>query len=277
MRRKTTRRLSLVAIVLVSVCLVVAALYCHVWQVRVIAASEARHLGTASLPLYRRLLADEEPEVRAVAASQVGWLGPAALPLLRGALQYDEYKVRRHAVWGLTNKSMDGTGVPELLRVLRTDNWEGIRLEAASALGFLREAAKDAVPELIESLRDPEADVRAAAAVALGLMVANTEPALLALKDCLHDPNWKVRVAAATAVGAAVYAATPSVEKALVELLRRDPIAKVRASAARSLGNINSSAVAELKVALEDPAVEVRHAAALALADLFSNEQHSPQ
>jgi HEAT repeat protein len=43
------------------------------------------------------------------------------------------------------------------------------------------------------------------------------------------------------------------------------------------LGFLKSTAVAELKVALEDPAVEVRLAAAVALADLFSNEQHSPQ
>ena len=57
--------------------------------------------------------------------------------------------------------------VPALMQALK-DQDEWVRGNAARALGWIGSGAKDAVPALIQALQDQDAQVRFAAAYALG-------------------------------------------------------------------------------------------------------------
>jgi len=62
--------------------------------------------------------------------------------------------------------------------------------------------AEDAIDNLIESLKDPESQVRAMAAWCLGRL-AETNPNLIvkSLIPLLRDNYWKVRTAACVSIG----------------------------------------------------------------------------
>ena len=75
-----------------------------------------------------------------------------------------------------------------------------VRCSAARALGEMGEAARAAVPDLIEALADPEPGVRDAVAAALGALGGTAKLAMPFLAEALHDPNRFVRQAAARAL-----------------------------------------------------------------------------
>ena len=144
------------------------------------------------------------------------------------------------------------------------------RKHAAETLGHLGSAAKDAVPHLVELLKDPEETVRAAAADAfkIGPSAAVVVPRLAEL---LRNPIAGVRGAAADALGKIGPAAKDAVPH-LVELLK-DPSEDVRRAAADALGEIGPAAkdaVPLLVELLKDRDVAVRRAAADALGKIGS-------
>ncbi|HEV3339587.1 MAG TPA: HEAT repeat domain-containing protein [Pirellulales bacterium] len=74
----------------------------------------------------------------------------------------------------------------------------GVQETATDALARIGDAA---VPALIETLEDPDDEVRAQAAQALARMGATAAPAVDALVRALNDPNEEVRRGAARALG----------------------------------------------------------------------------
>ncbi|HWB08675.1 MAG TPA: HEAT repeat domain-containing protein [Pirellulales bacterium] len=74
----------------------------------------------------------------------------------------------------------------------------GVRETAADALARIGDAA---VPALIDTLHDPDQEVRAQAAQALARMGGKAAPAVDALIQALDDPNEEVRRGAARALG----------------------------------------------------------------------------
>jgi HEAT repeat protein len=123
--------------------------------------------------------------------------GKAAFPPLFEALKAERPEVRRRVALVL---SLFGRGIrnaiPVLLEALR-ESPEETRIRAAEALG--RSACREAVKPPIAALRDESARVRREVAVALGDLRARE--AVLALLAALKDESGPVVAAAAWALG----------------------------------------------------------------------------
>ncbi|MDD5746077.1 MAG: HEAT repeat domain-containing protein [Candidatus Omnitrophica bacterium] len=121
--------------------------------------------------------------------------------------------------------------VPTLMRVLKPGNYyDSVRATAAEALGEIKDT--QAVPALIEALRDEYFFVRAATSWALGEI--RDKRAVSPLIGMLCDKDYHVRAAAAEALGKIKDTQAVPV---LIEALR-DKDYHVRAAAATALGEI---------------------------------------
>jgi HEAT repeat protein len=149
------------------------------------------------------------------------------------------------------------TSVPVLTEALK-DPDPGVRAAAAESLGRLTEYARDAVPALVEALKDRKADrfVRGYAAFAIGRIGGPpAQEAVPTLAEALTDKDSpeELRRSAATALGALKEcgsAAAPALGRAL-----KDGSVDVRRAAVTALGQIgpeSRSALAALKEAARD-------------------------
>jgi hypothetical protein len=108
---------------------------------------------------------------------------------------------RRHAVERLAEIGPAAAeAVPALIEALR-DSADDVRQGAASALGKIGPAAAAAVPALIEALRDSNNDVRLEAVRALGEIGPCAPEAVAALRGARRDSDEAVCRAAADALG----------------------------------------------------------------------------
>lgn len=148
--------------------------------------------------------------------------------------------------------------VPALIELLRNGELEVI--EALAGIG------RPAVPALVAELKHRKMSVRANAAECLGKIGANAEAAVPSLIVLLNDARLPVRVAAAQALGH-IGAGHEHAVPALVRLLEDDYVAARRA-AADSLGAFGQRAllaVDPLNDALNDDYKAVRIAASTAI------------
>lgn len=116
------------------------------------------------------------------------------------------------------------------LRVVRAFRDWGVRETAADALARIGDAA---VPSLVETLEDPDREVRAQAARALARMGPRAEPAIPALIAALNDSDKEVRMGAARAlgqIGPAAAEAVPDLIQALKDP-RNKPVEEPRETA----------------------------------------------
>ena len=153
--------------------------------------------------LCRRLLDDDSAWVRRDAAAALGQLGPAAAaaagPRCSAPPGPGEAAVREQAMRAVamiqppeTAEALDGRAQGRRARDIRM---------VASA-GWMKAAAipEEAIPALVEALRDPEAQVRANAAHALARLDALPAEAVPLLVECLSDPDDGLRLNAALAL-----------------------------------------------------------------------------
>lgn len=189
-------------------------------------------LGESSISVSRlnALLSDPSANVRESAALAAGYGEHHDVRLaLERALDDRSPGVAAMAAWSL-GEIEDHASVPALLKFVRTGETR-VRLAAIWALGAIEDPK--AVPDIIATLRDPNNSIREMSAQVLG----DIEKA---------------------------DAAAP-----LEHALTSDSDARVRAAAAKSLGNISSpSSGPALGRALSDADIAVRRAAAEALGDL---------
>ncbi len=89
--------------------------------------------------------------------------------------------------------------LPRLMEALRDRDWRR-RMRAANSLGILGPHAAVAVPALIETLKDKSDLVQYAAVKALGKIGPKARAAIPALTETLHDEEPTVRGAAADAL-----------------------------------------------------------------------------
>jgi HEAT repeat protein len=167
------------------------------------------------------LLQDKKPAVRAATALALGAIGKSAkgaLPVLMDLAEDKDASVRAAAASALGDASSDaGPAVSTLVRLFR-DPVPAVRLQAALAvvkigpsavnvlintvpndnlnmrvsamyaLGEIGAAARDAVPILLDNVKDPQPVIRGAAAVAVGKIGPRpAQDAIKKLKDCLKD------------------------------------------------------------------------------------------
>ena len=139
--------------------------------------------------------------------------------------------------------------------------------EHASEDGGEQEPDPAIVPKLVETLSDPDAEVRLAVVGAIADM--DDPRAVQALIRILReDPVDEVRAAAAWALG---QIEDPAAVPALMDALRDDACEETRKNAAWALGNIEDArAVEALGAALGDENQEVRHQAMWALGEIES-------
>jgi hypothetical protein len=110
-----------------------------------------------------RQLGDDQYKVREEAAKQLTEIGRPAVPALRAAMQSDDVEIKHRA-----SRVFDTirTSMTYLLESLKgTDKAE--RKEAAEILEHLGADAKEAIPALIEVLKDKDEEVRDAVILAL--------------------------------------------------------------------------------------------------------------
>lgn len=126
----------------------------------------------------------------------------------------------------------DPAVVPKLRSAMR-DADGCVRRVAASFLGRVEHPAATAA--LVNALQDPSAETRFLGALGLGL--GETSSATSSLITALKDDTPAVRRAAAWALGSI---GARAAQEALIQLLERDPDARVRQAAAWAIGRIHN-------------------------------------
>ena len=170
----------------------------------------------------------------------------------------------------LSKKAASAADIPALIGALK-DSDPLVRENAATALGWLGEAAREAVEPLVAALGDEDVYLRGAASVALGRIGAAAVPALV---RALGDANAEVRRSAAIAcgrLGSPGRGALPALIKAMA-----DKDENVRFAAAVALGGLGAAAqdaVPALTGALPDRDPDVRGGAALALQQIAPGDR----
>ena len=151
------------------------------------------------------------------------------------------------------------------------DHDPAARLEIAKSLCSLNPEPKVIVPTLIELARDPWAPNRVKAVDLLRLHARRSDPAVAALLDSLEDPDPEVRAGSASSLGFSSWlpsvAPRPFLEriKSALAGVADDDDARVRAAAVEALGSIAArSRFDDPRVirALGDPSSLVRYSAA---------------
>lgn len=197
----------------------------------------------------------------------------AAVPLLTAALKDADPAVRATAAESLGRISKyAGEAMPTLIEVLKDKKSDAARRGAAFAIGRIGgSTAKEAVPTLAEALGDKDSsdELRRSCATAIGMLEANGAGGAAALGQALKDKNVGVRRAAATALGQI----GPEARTALtaVKEAAKDPDKFVRAQALHVLGNMTQDAADVIRVltdGMQDQLLDVRLAAIEALGNL---------
>jgi HEAT repeat protein len=227
-------------------------------------------------------LKSEKGYVRVAAAMALGQKKETAAtdPLLKMLSQ--DYPLAGHSAAMALGDLGDKRAVGTLMDELKNNEKDYIRSSTAIALGKLD--AEEAVPYLIERLRDTKASVRSNSALILGEM--GDESAVEALKNILETGketegkrkdslNAVADVRKSTVLALGGIGGTEATQ-ALIGVINDDgEIAEVRVAAASALGNIGSpEAVNTLKTVFNNQSMDmsVRKGALLALGKT-SNEE----
>ena len=153
--------------------------------------------------------------------------------------------------------------IPQLIQALR-DNYEPVRLNAAYTLGTIGEPA---VPQLIEVLGDENGPTRRMAAYALAAVGA---PAVASLSEALEHTEEAVRIEASYALAQI----GDSAETAIPTLIEhaKDESVEVRRYLAEAFGSIGPAAAPAVPALIDmldnDDDKQVRFESALALAQI---------
>jgi len=181
---------------------------------------------------------------------------PAGIEVLVSGLRWRYDTARNSAIGALV--SLGPTITPRLLRVLRIAETAVERRAAVDGLGLLK--SKDAVPDLLRALRDPNMVVRRAAMAALVRIGASES--VPRISRLLKDESGGVRVLAAGVLGQfGDRRAVPALVRSL-----RDEKWYVRQAAAASLGVLRDRrAIRPLETASRDSRPAVSKAACASL------------
>ena len=264
----------------------------------IIALGRIGEPAKSAVPVLLEVLRDEDDTFHQTVLMTLGEIGdPRAVGALIEALQQGDSSIRNRA--GIALGKMGAPAVPALIEVLKDNSVtngknENTRLEylkkinprrlrknpnaersprfyAVRALGEIGEPAKDAVPAVIEALKDEESWVRLWAAVTLyRIDKSNLNMALSVLMKALRDNDRYIRNRAGNALWEIGKPAVPAVIEAL-----RSANSEVRSHAAKALehmGEAAKDAVPALIEALSDENEMVRMRAVLALKKIGTPE-----
>ncbi len=180
-------------------------------------------MGPEALPPLIAKLKDKDSRVRARAAGALQYFGP----LFGG----DGYRHRPgEPIWVKS-------AVPALITALTDENLS-VRLMAADSLGAIGSDAKDAVPALIEAIKDHA--LRRTAVTALSTIGTDASQAVPAIAEMLKDKSVDARLIAVDALGQ-IGGENEATVPALLSALNDDAVA-VRSRTVFALGQLGSNA-----------------------------------
>lgn len=216
--------------------------------------------ANAALKALTPLLEDKTLDIRLAAIRFLGELGPPAVPKLVSLLKDAE-----PAVWREASSTLEKLPAPEkvlfpALLPLLTDERVTAR---QNAVNILWRCGPQAVPHLLEALKDKAPTVRLAAVRSLDKVTADSKVVFPALVQALEDEHPAVRGSAASTLGRFGTAALPSLSLAL-----KDKDFGVRAYAVLALSQLASSpkeVLPLLEAAQKDENAKVREAVAVSL------------
>jgi hypothetical protein len=242
--------------------------------------AEVRRLGRPVLPVILAVVRDPnaDHEIRGTLLQIVRVIAPNEDDTARAmvaCLSSSDTHLFNSAFYTLeASEARPPEAIPVLLQALRERIASGQWAYSEQIVRALRrlfgvEAALQALPIVVETLRTGRPQERAVAMANLVEFGMAAREALPLVLDALHDPLNTVRMFAVEAVGA-IGAGAPEVIPALMGRLA-DPSYAVRFRVPRALarlGPVPAHVVADLVSALRDESESVRKEAAMALAQL---------
>lgn len=136
--------------------------------------SETRKIGVVSV-LIQNLKSEDNRTVQR-SAQTLAAVGETALPFVAAALRDPDPFVRINATSAIRLIKDPSTRKISSLMQLLNDQHPLVREEAILALGDMGAEAKEALPVLSKSLKDPNNDIRASASKALQKIEGKTPP-----------------------------------------------------------------------------------------------------
>ena len=222
-------------------------------------------------PAIKQALAAADQESLEYAFEALDSLGAPAVPALIDALKHEQLRTAAATILGHIGPAAKDAA-PALAEIVGSDKHLRTRCEALMALGAIGPGAAAAVPTAVKALDDPEAKVCYSACYALGKMGPAALAAEPELQKKLKDKDQTVALAAAWAlakIDPKCPETAPQSVPVLIEALS-DPEPRVRLEAAialRCLGPLAKDAVPALKkAAMQDNDELVRDMVAQALA-----------
>ena len=161
----------------------------------------------AAVPALTEALGDNDPEIRREVLLALATIGPEAVPAqnaIVSALNDPETRVRAVAAYALGRIGpAAANAVPQLRGQLESSD-PVVRVASAYALVHIApgndQTARQALPQLIQGLENPNVAVRRGSAEALGLLGKKALEAEKPLRAAAHDPDSSVRKAAVAAL-----------------------------------------------------------------------------
>jgi HEAT repeat protein len=227
------------------------------------------------LPIVLQLLKDADENVRGACGAAIGSYGGAAgeaIPILISMLHDSSTYARLTAAESLgkiaTKIPEDTLAVPALIESLQ-DKDAQVRRFTAVGLQALGDRAAPAIPALLTALNNPSAEVRQQIVQTLGRLVTKSADIVPALTRAARDPDSSVRSSALAALGDSGMLARPAIP--VLGQMIHDKDEGIRANAVDALGKCCADAdeaMPYLIEALGDRVHEVRKFAVLHLGEI---------
>ncbi len=201
----------------------------------------------SAVPALIRALGDSDKRVRVRAVAALSQLGPrakAAAPALVGCLTDEDSAVRREAIGALLAlKAVDEGTLARLAEVRGKSRSRHDIDRATRALVFLRLSSglPSGLAKQVAALGSLDRKQRIAAANSIG----RTRQALPALVETLNDPEPEVRLAAIAAIEAVEAYDHPPSNTALLKASKNDRDSRVRRAAAETMRRLELLALSE--------------------------------
>jgi HEAT repeat protein len=212
-------------------------------------------------------------EEACVLLGKVGPRSPQVVETLLNCADDEQPSVRLTALAALGGVAVSQTGdsqvktINVLVHALQNDDYDGARVEAATVLGNIPDAAPVAVPALIKALDDGYSQVSSAASQALGNYGEKSELAVPVLEALIKNkPNSSEACNAVRSLGrmkGAAVSAMPTIVSCLKTGEHQMQTAAL--SAVESLGPLAAPAVAPLVDLLSNQDIAIRYSVFRAL------------
>ena len=159
-------------------------------EIKILAAAELGKMGNeAAVPILCETAGLDDPSLTSEVINSLINIGDVrAIPHFKAKLNDPKYRVRIGCLRGLYKLASDSEAMPLLIDALR-DLHPEVRRTAATFIGW--KDYSDALPALVQCLKDDDAKVRKAAASSLANI--KDESSVLPLIKLLGDPDIEVR------------------------------------------------------------------------------------